>query len=95
MDMIRVVLGGYLYRDLYLKSYDIGFKITLSFKAMKGGAVCLILEPLRTFTSSFIEMKTAGKVLVCPPAPPPPLPLSHDFAPSHDFLIETSRIPTC
>lgn len=59
-------VGGYLYRDLYLKSYEIGLKITL-FKPMKGRAVCLILEPLRTFTSSFIEAKTAGKVFWSPP----------------------------
>lgn len=26
---------GYLYRDLYLKSDEIGFKITLLFKTMK------------------------------------------------------------
>lgn len=37
-------VGGYLYRDLYLKSYEIVLKITLSFKTMKGGAMCLILE---------------------------------------------------
>lgn len=47
-----------------------------------------ILEPLRTFTSSFIEAKTAGKVLWF-------VPPHLDFASSHDFLKETSRIPTC
>lgn len=81
-------VGGYLYRDLYLKSDEIGLKITLLFKTMKGGAVCLLLEPLRTFTSSFTEAKISKQLerFFGP---------LHDFAPSHDFLIETSRIPTC
>lgn len=76
MDVIRVVWEGIYIEICILKVMKLALKIT-SFKAMKGGAVCLILEPLRTFTSSFIEMKTAGKVCSAPqlsfPPPPPHL----------------------
>lgn len=34
-------VGGYLYRDLGLRSYEIGLKITLSFKIV-GEGVCVL-----------------------------------------------------
>lgn len=52
--------GDYLGRDLGPDIYDIGLKIMMLFQVMGG---CLILEPLRSLSRLFTDMKTAGNIL--------------------------------
>lgn len=54
--------GDYLGRDLGPYIYDIGLKIMMLFQVM---GRCLILEPLRSLSRLFTDMKTAGNILVC------------------------------